>query len=163
MRLVPAPSKASAPHLTTSVRRTAEGSGIIYCAIITLLCTLPVFAQTGASGSPGAPVSRLSTVDTAPQQRLLTWRTELEAGAIDRDALLARIIEEQVPADTLVAILELLPLAHPMDPLYFPVCGALWDALEEDLDACLTLPYATRIFMAAYLGVLERPDDTKAW
>ncbi len=123
---------------------------------------MPAFPQTGASDSTAAQVNRLTTQDTRPQQLLLTWRSELEAGAIDRDALLARTIEEQVPADTLVAILELLPLAHPMDPLYFPVCGALWGALGEDLDACLKLPYATRIYMATYLGVLERPDDTKA-
>ncbi len=118
--------------------------------------------QPVTGGSMVAQVNRLSTVDAQPQQLLLTWRSEMEAGAIDRDALLARIVKDQVPADTLVAVLELLPLAHPMDPLYFPVCGALWDALDEDLDACLKLPYATRIYMAAYLGVLERPDDTKA-
>ena len=106
-------------------------------------------------------INRLAPTDTQAQQLLLTWSAQLRDGTLNRDSLKQLITEQNVPSDTLIGVLNGLPLAHPMDPVYLPVCEVLWQRSGEKLDTCPALSYAPRIYLATYLGTLGREEDAK--
>ncbi len=107
-------------------------------------------------------INRLAPTDTRAQQLLLNWRTKAEyAGMVLGSVIKRDLLEQSIPPETMVGVLEAIPLAHPMDPVYLPVCETLWQRSGEKLDTCLALPYAPRIYMATYLGTIAREEDAK--
>ncbi len=106
-------------------------------------------------------INRLAPTDTEAQQLYLTWQNPLLKLGNFREALKAEIVERGIERETLVAVLNCIPLSHPMDPVYLPVCQVLWQQMEEDVDGCSELPYAPRIYMATYLCTIDREDEGK--
>ena len=88
-------------------------------------------------------------------------RAMLAEGQVTAETFSEWAAQHDVDAPTLVAALDEVPLWHPMDPVYLPICRALWDRLGDDLDAHLEFPYRARITMGIYLGVMEREEDAK--
>jgi len=131
-------------------------------------------APTGVHGV--APLSSLGSVSLATSDSgvsvaqpartdgsvlAATLRSLIDQGRLTEDGVSGYCAEHGIADDTIIRALDSLELSHPMKSPYLGLCAALWDRLGEDVDACLELPYAPRIYMATYLGVLERENDAK--
>lgn len=118
--------------------------------------------QPVSAGPIVGQINRLAPTDTQAQQLYLSWQDPLLKLDNVRERLRAEIVERGVAPETLVAVLSCIPLSHPMDPVYLPVCEVLWQRAADDLDKCRELPYAPRIYMATYLCTIDREADAKA-
>jgi len=85
----------------------------------------------------------------------------MEQGELDQDSLSDWIAEHTIDRATLIEALDSIPFSLPMDPMYLPICEAVWERVAQDVDACLEVPYAPRIYMATYLGTVGREEDAK--
>ena len=119
--------------------------------------SVPRPANPEPPGEAWGPV-QLRTEGLALLGRL---RTMLAEGQVTDETFSEWSTKHGVDKPTLVAALDEVKLWHPMDPVYLPICRALWDRLGDNLDEYLKFPYSARITMGIYLGVLEREDDAK--
>jgi tetratricopeptide (TPR) repeat protein len=126
------------------------------------------YAKTGEGENPlGIPLDRHpaaapKAVQLGSYALLSTWQELLRAGELDEKSFLRWVADHNIDQATLIQALDSIPLTHPMDPVYLPICATLREQMGENVDGYLDdLPYSARIFMATYLGVLEREDDAK--
>lgn len=90
-----------------------------------------------------------------------TLRTLIEQGQLTEDAIGDYCARNGIADETIVRALDSIELSHPMKSPYYGLCAALWARLGEDVEGCLELPYAARIYMATYIATLGRTEDAR--
>ncbi|MGI5819845.1 MAG: hypothetical protein ACOX9R_17315 [Armatimonadota bacterium] len=88
-------------------------------------------------------------------------RTLIDAGELTEQGVAGYCAEHGVPEETLIRALDSIELSHPMKSPYLGLCESLWARLDADVDRCLELPYAPRIYMATYIAIIGRTEDAR--
>jgi len=112
-------------------------------------------------GQKGKPIVIPEPARTRGYALLLTWKDLMQQGKLDEETRRAWIAEHNVDRATLIEALDNVRFSLPVDPIYLPICAALWDKIGTNIEAYLEFPYSARMIMAIYLGVLEREEDAK--
>lgn len=92
---------------------------------------------------------------------LATGKDLIQQGKLNEETFPEWFAEHNIDQAALIDVLDGIPLSHPMDPIYLPICAVLWEQTGDDIEAYLEFPSRARITMGIYLGVLEREDDAK--
>ena len=111
---------------------------------------VPSLSGLAPLGSHAATLSQLSS-----------WRAAAAAGELTEANAATWMATNKVDRNTLIRALDAIPLAHPMDEVYLPICAALYSDIGPDINGYLQFPRTARIAMATYLGALERPQDAR--
>ncbi len=92
---------------------------------------------------------------------LATGKDLIQQGKLNEETFPEWFAEHNIDQAALIDVLDGIPLSHPMDPIYLPICAVLWEQIGDDIEVYLGFPPRARITMGIYLGVLEREEDAK--
>lgn len=134
-----------------SVVRTKD---LVHAKTVSLsLLPSPVGDASGAV-APARLNSRIASL-------LATWRHLLARGRLDEESMAQWVLARGIDQATLIEALDSIPLDHPMDPIYIPLCAILVQQMGDGQDAYLGLPVSARMAMAMYLAVLGREEQAR--
>lgn len=113
----------------------------------------------GGAGDAAVPAVEVARADGATLVSII--RTLVEAGELTEEGVAEYCRESGVSDETLIRALDSIELSHPMKSPYLGLCELLWERLGGDIERCLELPYAPRIYMATYVAILGRTEDAR--